>query len=133
MPFFSKPLARRAKFHRKWSTPELALSLGRPRSSSFVGGVESFSCPSCGGNARRHDARRRSWRHLPTCQYQTIRTADLRRVRCAEHGVRPIGVPWSDPGSRVTALFKALVIDCAEGSNSRASWFGLRPDRTGPD
>ena len=33
------------------------------------------------------------------------------RVRCAEHGVLTIGVPWSDAGSRFTALFEALVID----------------------
>ena len=32
-------------------------------------------------------------------------------MRCAEHGVRTIGLPWSDPGSRFMALFEALVID----------------------
>ena len=75
------------------------------------GGGESFRCPECGGAASRHDSRRRRWRHLPTCQYRTILTADVPRVRCAEHGVRTVGVPWSDPGSRFTALFEALVID----------------------
>ena len=79
------------------------------RGGGFVvrGAGESLSCPECGGEANRHDARRRSWRHLPTCQYRTILTADVPRVRCAEHGVRTIGVPWSDPGSRFTALFEA--------------------------
>ncbi len=32
-------------------------------------------------------------------------------MRCPEHGVRTISVPWSDRGSRFTALFEALVID----------------------
>ena len=41
----------------------------------------------------------------------TILTADVPRVRCAKHGVHTIGVPWSDAGSRFTALFEALVID----------------------
>ena len=75
------------------------------------GGGESFRCPECGGAASRHDSRRRRWRHLPTWQYRTILTADVPRVRCSEHGVRTLGVPWSAPGSRFTALFEALVID----------------------
>ncbi len=33
------------------------------------------------------------------------------RVDCAEHGVHQIAVAWSEPGSRFTALFEALVID----------------------
>ncbi len=32
-------------------------------------------------------------------------------MQCAEHGVRQIGVPWAESGSRFTALFEALVID----------------------
>ena len=90
---------------------ELRLESGEVEVFVVRGGGESLSCPECGGEARRHDARRRSWRHLPTCQYRTILTAEVPRVRCAEHGVRTIGVPWSDPGSRFTALFEALVID----------------------
>lgn len=52
---------------------------------------ESCVCPECGRAASRHDSRRRRWRHLPTCQYRTILTADVPRVRCAEHGVRTVG------------------------------------------
>jgi len=37
--------------------------------------------------------------------------ADVPRIRCDEHGVVQIAVPWSDPKSRFTALFEALVID----------------------
>ena len=90
---------------------ELRLEAGEVEVFVARGGGESHRCPECGGAARRHDSRRRRWRHLPTCQYRTILTAEVPRVRCAEHGVRTIGVPWSDPGSRFTALFEALVID----------------------
>lgn len=90
---------------------ELRLEVGEVEVFVARGGGESYRCPECGGAASRHDSRRRRWRHLPTCQYRTILTADVPRVRCAEHGVRTIGVPWSDPGSRFTALFEALVID----------------------
>ncbi len=44
-------------------------------------------------------------------QYRTILVAEVPRVQCDEHGVVQIAVPWSDPKSRFTALFEALVID----------------------
>ena len=37
--------------------------------------------------------------------------ADVPRVRCEEHGVVTMSVPWAEPGSGFTALFEALVID----------------------
>ncbi len=70
-----------------------------------------FTCPECNAVSPRHDHRRREWRHLDTCQFQTILVSDVPRVRCAEHGVRQVKVPWADPGSGFTALFEALVID----------------------
>ena len=36
---------------------------------------------------------------------------DVPRVRCPEHGVRQVCVPWAEPGSGFTMLFEALVID----------------------
>ncbi len=90
---------------------ELRLEAGEVEVFVARGGGDSYRCPECGSAASRHDSRRRRWRHLPTCQYRTILTADVPRVRCSEHGVRTIGVPWSDGGSRFTALFEALVID----------------------
>jgi len=32
-------------------------------------------------------------------------------VKCAEHGVVTVTVPWAEPGSGFTVLFEALVID----------------------
>ena len=90
---------------------ELRLEAGEVEVFVVRGGSESFGCPECRDAALRHDARRRSWRHLPTCQYRRILAADVPRVRCAVHGVRTIGVPWSDRGSGFTALFEALIID----------------------
>lgn len=68
-------------------------------------------CPECGLEAPRYDAAERRWRHLDTCQYQTILAAQLPRVKCREHGVRQVRVPWGEPGSHLTALFERLVID----------------------
>jgi transposase len=44
-------------------------------------------------------------------QYRTLLVANVPRVQCDVHGVTQVSVPWSDPGSRFTALFEALVID----------------------
>ena len=88
-----------------------------------------LACPECGAICGRYDSRTRSWRHLDTMQYRTVLTADVPRVRCKEHGVKQVKVPWAEPGARLTALFESLVIDwLAEASTSavarmlRMSW-----------
>ncbi len=68
-------------------------------------------CPHCGKRCAGYDRRVRQWRHLDTCQLKTIIEAEVPRVRCDEHGVVMVTVPWAEPGSGFTALFEALVID----------------------
>lgn len=68
-------------------------------------------CPVCNEPRPGYDEREREWRHLDTCQYQTILVAKVPRTECPEHGVRQQEVPWAEPGSRFTALFEALAID----------------------
>ena len=70
-----------------------------------------LQCPECEREGSQYDASERRWRHLDTCQYQTILVARVPRVRCQEHGVRQLRVPWAEPGSHLTALFERLVID----------------------
>jgi len=68
-------------------------------------------CPKYQSQGSRYDARKRRWRHLDTMQYRTVLVTEIPRLRCDEHGILQTAVPWSDPGSRFTALFEALVID----------------------
>ena len=68
-------------------------------------------CPTCGAKCSGYDTRTRTWRHLDTMQFRTLLTADVPRVKCDEHGVKQVIVPWSEPGSRFTALFERFVID----------------------
>lgn len=70
----------------------------------------SPTCAKCGKAGPRHDHRERRWRHLPTCQYQTILEVNVPRVRCEEHGVLQVNVPWAEENSAFTALMEALVI-----------------------
>ena len=81
-------------------------------------------CSKCGKSCPGYDSRPRRWRHLDTCQFRTFLVADVPRVRCQEHGVVQIATPWSESGSRFTALFEALVIDWLKEASGRA--VGLR-------
>ncbi len=72
--------------------------------------VVGFSCPECGMECPVYDHRHRRWRHLDTCEFVTMIEADVARVRCGEHGVRQIPVPWAEARSGFTALFEALAI-----------------------
>src|SRR5690606_1644816 len=65
--------------------------------------------PTCGAKCADCDTRARTWRHLDTMQFRTLLTADVPRVACNEHGVKQVHVPWSEPGSRFTALFETVV------------------------
>lgn len=77
-------------------------------------------CPECNQIRGGYDTRERRWRHLDTMQYQTVLIAQVPRVRCDEHGVRQITVSWAEEGSRLTAMFEALVIDWLHEANFSA-------------
>jgi transposase len=70
----------------------------------------TFTCPDCQTVSPLHDHVERSWRHLDTCQYETRLHAKVPRVRCAEHGVKTVAVPWAAAHSRFTMLFERLAI-----------------------
>jgi transposase len=83
--------------------------------------MESWPCPECGGGCQLHDHQEeRQWRHLDTCQYQTILHARPPRSECGEHGVRVVKLPWAEPSSRFTALLERLVIDWLGAASQKA-------------
>ena len=97
---------------RPWRVHDVRLALEQGDVEvgvQFVG--ETLVCPACGAACPGYDRRPRMWRHLDTMQYRTLVRAEVPRVRCAEHGVQQVPVPWADAQARVTALFEAMVID----------------------
>jgi len=90
---------------------ELRLQVGEVIIQLELAPDYALTCPQCGKAAPGYDTRQRRWRHLDTCQYRTVLVADVPRVECEEHGVHQVGIPWSEPGSRFTALFEALAIN----------------------
>ena len=69
-----------------------------------------FVCPECGVAGPIYDHGDRSWRHLDTCQFQTLLHAAVPRITCQTHGVRTITVPWAERRSHFTLLFERLAI-----------------------
>lgn len=114
-----------------WSVADVQLLEGEGKVTVLVAldPEARLSCPECASIAGRYDSRRRRWRHLDTCQFQTILEADVPRVECKAHGVLQVPVPWAEPGSRFTALFECLAIDwlketslAAVGRRLKLSW-----------
>lgn len=77
-------------------------------------------CPECGKECPGYDTKKRTWRHLDTCQYHTYLVADVPRVKCKDHGILQTKVPWAEEKARFTALFEALVIDWLHEANISA-------------
>ena len=88
-----------------WTVSEVDLNLAEKSVRITVehGPGEAIRCPRCGKACPGYDSRQRTWRHLDTCQMQTILTADVPRANCPEHGIQQVALPWAEPGSRFTA------------------------------
>ena len=75
----------------------------------------TFACPECDvAGCAVHDTDTKTWRHLDFFEHQAFLIARVPRVRCIEHGVRQVSVPWARPGSGFTLLFEALVMALAK-------------------
>lgn len=95
-----------------WQVTDVSVDLPEDGVTVYIGhGDSPLCCPECGAEGPGYDHRERRWRHLDTCQYATWLVAQVPRMRCPEHGVRQVAVPWAEGNSRLTALFEALVID----------------------
>ena len=80
-----------------------------------------WPCPECGAACKLYDHQpERQWRHLDTCQYQTILHAEPPRSDCGDHGVRVVKMPWAEPSGRFTALFEALAIEWLKAASQKA-------------
>jgi len=100
---------------------ELKLSEGEVHVFLEHEGVRNWTCPECGGEAKPYDHQaERAWRHLDTCQYQTLLHARPPGAECPEHGVRVVKLPWAEPSSRFTALFEALAIEWLKEASQKA-------------
>ena len=66
--------------------------------------------PQCGAQCPTHDFTDKRWRHLDFFQHHCYITASVPRVKCPEHGVHLIDVPWARKGSAFTLLFEQAAL-----------------------
>lgn len=77
-------------------------------------------CPECGKECAIYDYREeRRWRHLDTCQMKTYLVSRVPRIKCKEHGIKTIKVPWAESSSRTTILFERLAIELLLASKNQ--------------
>ena len=97
-----------------WSVSRVGLDVERQRVDVWAEHEENavWVCPECQKESTLYNhAEERLWRHLDSCQFKTFLHARIPRVKCMEHGVLQVLVPWAEPKSRFTALFERLAID----------------------
>ena len=97
-----------------WLVARVELNVAQQRVDVFVEHQEraAWPCPACSVESPLYDhEEERVWRHLDSCQFRTMLHGRVPRIRCAQHGVRQVRVPWAEPRSRFTVLFERLAID----------------------
>jgi len=60
--------------------------------------------------AALHKWTERSWRHLDTCQFETLITGLIPSVKYQDGSIEEIAVPWADRYQRYTKLFEKAVV-----------------------
>lgn len=85
---------------------ELHLTVGSERGTKYA-------CPVCGASCAAHDFQEKTWRHLNFFQHHCYVRASVPRVKCPEHGVKLVDVPWARKGSAFTLLFEQAALTLA--------------------
>jgi transposase len=82
-----------------------------------------FACPECGKSSGAYDSDERTWRHLNFFEHKTLLHARQPRIRCPDHGVKTVEVPWARPGVGFTLLMEAFILMLVQG--------GMTPTQAG--
>jgi len=69
-----------------------------------------YACPECGQLWSAHDFQEKTWRHLNFFQHHCYIHASVPRVKCPDHGVKLVEVPWARKGSAFTLLFEQAAL-----------------------
>lgn len=98
--------------HTPWDISSVDLRLEDHRVDVVIEYTgDEGTCPDCGVICPRYDVRpTRTWRHLDTMQFATYLHSETPRVKCSEHGVKSVAVPWAGKNSRFTLLFEAFAV-----------------------
>jgi transposase len=65
-----------------------------------------------------HGWERRNWRHLDTCGFTTVITAEVPRVKDEKGQTETVVVPWAEKFSRFTRCFEAFGVEVLRAARS---------------
>ena len=82
---------------------ELHLTIKAERGSKYA-------CPVCGEACAAHDFQEKTWQHLNFFQHHCYVHASVPRVKCPDHGVKLVDVPWARKGSAFSLLFEQAAL-----------------------
>jgi transposase len=71
---------------------------------------EVWADPKTQTRAHIHSWNTRTWRHLDTCQFETLITAQIPRLTMADGSTQEVAIPWAGPHSRITLMMEAFVL-----------------------
>ena len=113
-----------------WEVQEVKVDAGEQKVEVRVGYREGtlWACPESRERLPVHDHVERSWRHLDTCQFETVLVCRVPRLRLGDGKVWTVPVPWAEKGSRFTLLFEGLavtVLQAARSLKQAAGWLRL--------
>lgn len=69
-----------------------------------------FKCKKCEEMCPVYDTTEKTWRHLNCFEHKTFIHCKVPRIKCNEHGVHLVDVPWADGLTGFTILFENLVM-----------------------
>lgn len=105
-----------------WAVTRVALDIEAQRVDVWAEAEPGtmWPCPVCERQGSTYDhTPERAWRHLDSCQFQTFLHARPPRVRCPEHGIHQVRLPWAEPHARYSTLFERFALAVLNGDRRR--------------
>jgi transposase len=120
MDLTSNHYAQLLGLNAPWNVTDVDLNIEKLRVDIHVSyDGDRGCCPQCDAECRVYDqSAERSWRHLDTMQFGTYLHSKSPRIKCQEHGVITMSLPWADKHSGFTLLFEAFAIRVLQASRS---------------
>jgi transposase len=98
---------------KPWSVDRVDLELEQNRITVHVQCAKGtvWGDPETGEDrAHIHGWVERTWRHLDTCQFETLIVAKVPRLKFKSGRVEDAAVPWAERYSRITVMMEAFVV-----------------------
>ena len=83
---------------------ELDMEAKRVVITAEVDRATQWAHPETKQAASLHKWTERTWRHLDTCQFETVIKANVPSVKHRDGSIEEIAVPWADRYQRITQL-----------------------------